>query len=86
VGDADPAPDNFTLLRMLPKVDTALLPFWYVLDEANRRFVATSIAPRRIVGVHLPRADAAEVARTLRAAGVEVDLPPAPGSPLGHAR
>ena len=53
VGDGDPAPDNFTLLRTLPQVDTALLPFWYVLDEANRRFVATSIAPRRIVGMHL---------------------------------
>ena len=86
VGDADPAPDNFTLLRTLPKVDTALLPFWYVLDEANRRFVATSIAPRRIVGMHLPRADAAEVARKLRAAGVEVDLPPEPGSPVLRAR
>ena len=58
VGDGDPVPDNFTLLRTLPQVDTALLPFWYILDEANRRFVATSIAPRRIVGMHLPRADA----------------------------
>ena len=86
VGDADPAPDNFTLLRALPQVDTALLPFWYVLDEANRRFVATSIAPRRIVGMHLPRADAAEVARKLRAAGVEVDLPPEPGAPVLRSR
>ena len=86
VGDADPAPDNFTLLRTLPKVDTALLPFWYVLDEVNRRFVATSIAPRRIVAMHLPRADAAEVARKLRAAGVEVDLPPEPGAPVLRAR
>ena len=86
VGDADPAPDNFTRLRALPRVDTALLPFWYVLDDANRRFVATSIAPRRIVGIHLPRADAAEVARKLRAAGVEVDLPPEPGSPVLRAR
>ena len=86
VGDGDPAPDNFTLLRTLPQVDTALLPFWYVLDEANRRFVATSIAPRRIVGMHLPRADAAEVARKLRAAGVEVDLPPEPGALLLRSR
>ena len=86
VGDADPAPDNFTLLRALPKIDTALLPFWYVLDEANRRFVATSIAPRRIVGMHLPRGDAAEVARKLRAASVEVDLPPEPGTPVLRKR
>ena len=86
VGDADPVPDNFTLLRTLPKVETALLPFWYVLDDANRRFVATSIAPRRIVGMHLPRTDAAEVARKLRAAGVEVDLPPEPGALLLRSR
>ena len=67
-------------------VTAALLPFWYILDEANRRFVATSIAPRRIVGMHLPRADAAEVARKLRAAGVEVDLPPEPGALLLRSR
>ncbi len=43
VGDADPAGDNFGLLRNLPKVDVALLPFWYVLDDARRRFVADAI-------------------------------------------
>ena len=82
VGDADPAADNFVLLRNLPKVDVALLPFWYVLDAANRRFVADAIGPRRIVGIHLPPADEASVARTLREAGVSVLLPPAPGSPI----
>ena len=46
VGDADPAGDNFGLLRNLPKVDVALLPFWYVLDDASRRFVADAIGPR----------------------------------------
>ena len=79
VGDADPAADNFVLLRNLPKVDVALLPFWYVLDDASRRFVADAIGPRRIVGIHLPPADAADVTRTLRDAGVNVLLPPAPG-------
>jgi L-ascorbate metabolism protein UlaG (beta-lactamase superfamily) len=82
VGDADPVADNFVLLRSLPKVDVALLPFWYVLDAASRRFVADSIGPRRIVGIHLPPADAAGVARTLREAGVDVVLPPAPGAPI----
>jgi L-ascorbate metabolism protein UlaG (beta-lactamase superfamily) len=82
VGDADPAADNFVLLRSLPKVDVALLPFWYVLDAASRRFVADSIGPRQIVGIHLPPADAASVARTLGEAGVSVFLPPAPGSPI----
>ena len=82
VGDADPAADNFVLLRDLPKVDVALLPFWYLHDAASRRFVAESIVPRRIVGIHLPPADAAGVARTLREAGADVLLPPAPGAPI----
>jgi L-ascorbate metabolism protein UlaG (beta-lactamase superfamily) len=80
VGDADPVPDNFTLLRDLPRVDVALLPFWYVLDAANRRFVADSIRPARIVAIHLPPGEATSVARTLRDAGVSVLLPPDPGS------
>jgi len=82
VGDADPAADNFVLLRGLPKVDVALLPFWYVLDDASRRFVADAIGPRRIVAVHLPPADAADVTRRLRAAGGNVLLPPEPGSAI----
>jgi L-ascorbate metabolism protein UlaG (beta-lactamase superfamily) len=82
VGDADPEPDNFVLLRGLPKVDVALLPFWYLHDAASRRFVADAIAPRRVVGMHLPPGDAAGVARTLREAGADVLLPPAPGAPI----
>jgi L-ascorbate metabolism protein UlaG (beta-lactamase superfamily) len=86
VGDADPAEDNFTLLRTLPKVDTALLPFWYVLDAESRRFVARSIAPRRMVGIHLPPGEAAAVARKLQDAKVSVVLPPPPGSPVPLVR
>jgi L-ascorbate metabolism protein UlaG (beta-lactamase superfamily) len=80
VGDADPAVDNFALLRGLPRVDLALLPFWYVLDPASRRFVAEAIRPRRIVGLHLPPGDAGRVAAALREASVPVVLPPEPGS------
>jgi L-ascorbate metabolism protein UlaG (beta-lactamase superfamily) len=80
VGDADPAVDNFALLRALPKVDLALLPFWYVLDPASRRFVADAIGPRRIVGLHLPPGDAGRVAAALREANVPVVLPLEPGS------
>lgn len=82
VGDADPLPDNFTLRRDLRGVDVALLPFWYVLDAASRRFVAESIRPARIVASHLPPREAAGVARTLREAGVSALLPPEPGSPV----
>jgi L-ascorbate metabolism protein UlaG (beta-lactamase superfamily) len=82
VGDADPVAGNFSVLRTLPEVDVALLPFWYVLDAASRRFVSQSIRPRRTVGMHLPPGDAERVAASLRKARVPVVLPSAPGSPL----
>ena len=66
VGDADPTADNFSVLRRLPKMDVALLPFWYVMNGGNRRFVAASIAPRRIVAMHLPPDEAAGLASDVR--------------------
>ncbi len=59
-GDADPAADNFAVLRGLPVVDVALVPFWYVQREANRRLVRDVIAARHIVTVHVPRRRARE--------------------------
>jgi L-ascorbate metabolism protein UlaG (beta-lactamase superfamily) len=64
-GDADPVADNFSLLRSLPQIDTALLPFWYVMSDSNRRFVASSIGPRRILGIHLPPTEVAEMTKRL---------------------
>jgi L-ascorbate metabolism protein UlaG (beta-lactamase superfamily) len=80
VGDADPRPSNFALLGDLPRVDLALLPFWYVLDEESRAFVRSSIAPRRIFAMHLPPEDASRVAGRLGAARVAVALPGTHGS------
>jgi L-ascorbate metabolism protein UlaG (beta-lactamase superfamily) len=82
VGDADPAGDNFALLKGLPPVDLAFLPFWYVLDDANRRFVAESIRPKRIVAMHVPPQDADKVLATLRAANVSAVLAAVPGTPV----
>ena len=82
VGDADPTAGNFVRLRALPAVDVALLPFWYVLDEASRRFVTESIRPRRIAAIHLPPGDSATVEAALRAAGISVGLPQGTGSRL----
>ena len=64
-GDADPAADNFTVLGALPRVDVGLLPFWYVQSEDNRRFVTTAIRPRRVLALHIPAGDAAEIASRL---------------------
>lgn len=83
VGDADPAADNFARLKSLPAVDVAFLPFWFVSDDENRRMVEESIRPRRIIAMHLPPADAAKVAATLKAANVNnVVLADKPGTPL----
>jgi L-ascorbate metabolism protein UlaG (beta-lactamase superfamily) len=64
-GDADPAADNFAVLRSLPRIDTALLPFWYVLSDSSRRLVASSIGPVRILGMHIPPAEADGVKKQL---------------------
>jgi L-ascorbate metabolism protein UlaG (beta-lactamase superfamily) len=78
-GDADPSAENFSILKTLPPIDVALLPFWYVQSAANRQFVDASIAPRRILAMHVPVADAAKVQRTLDAAGVRATLLVTPG-------
>jgi L-ascorbate metabolism protein UlaG (beta-lactamase superfamily) len=65
VGDADSDAANFSALRSLPRVQVGVLPFWYVLDEPGRAFVRGSIQPLRIIGMHLPPADAADVSRKL---------------------
>ena len=86
VGDADPTSANFALLRQLPAVDLALLPFWYVQSDANRRMVAESIRPKRIVGMHLPPLEWPAVSDKLRAAGVPAVLPRDPGTTVDLGR
>jgi L-ascorbate metabolism protein UlaG (beta-lactamase superfamily) len=73
-GDADPEPDNFALMRDLPPVDLALVPFWFLQGERNWRFVRTALAPRRIAALHLPPSDVEQVGRALAAAGRHVVL------------
>jgi L-ascorbate metabolism protein UlaG (beta-lactamase superfamily) len=82
VGDADPKADNFAVLRTLPKIDIALLPFWYAMNDENRRFVSESIAPRRIVAMHLPDDEAAALANSIRDASMAIALPRDPGSAI----
>lgn len=86
VGDADPAADNFTVLKSLPTVDLALLPFWYLADGPNRRFVAESIRPRWIVAMHIPPRDAQKIAAALRAANVGAEVAVVSGSRLEIGR
>lgn len=80
VGDADPKPDNFTVLRTLPPVDVALLPFWYVLSDTDRQFVASAIRPKTVVAMHLPEKDAGEVTRALAGTMPEAIVADGPGA------
>ncbi|HEX6211619.1 MAG TPA: MBL fold metallo-hydrolase [Methylomirabilota bacterium] len=82
VGDADPEADNFTVLQELPQVDVALLPYWYLLTDASRRMVAGAIAPGRIVAMHMPAGEAADVRRALEQVRVPSALPTEPGTPV----
>ena len=82
VGDADPAAGNFTVLTSLPRVDVALLPFWYLSDEGNRRFVAEAIRPRRIVAMHASSEDALKLTGTLRELRFPATVASATGSRL----
>ncbi len=86
VGDADPAIDNFALLKSLPRVDVALLPFWYLTADATRLVVTNAVQPRRIVAMHVPPQDVEKVSSEIRAAGVAVDVASTPGTPLPLAR
>ena len=74
-GDADPQADNFRVLSELPRVDVGLLPLWYVLDATSRAFVDASIGPRRVLAMHIPPADATDVASRLPAGVVALTQP-----------
>lgn len=82
VGDADPTTENFSVMKTMPPVDVGIVPFWYVLTDANRRLLADTIRPRRTVAMHLPPADIAKVTTTLRQTNVSIQLATDPGSPL----
>jgi L-ascorbate metabolism protein UlaG (beta-lactamase superfamily) len=64
-GDADPVAANFDVLRGLPRIDVALVPFWFLTSGSNRTMTSSAIAPGRALALHVPPNDAAEVSRTL---------------------
>jgi L-ascorbate metabolism protein UlaG (beta-lactamase superfamily) len=82
VGDAEPAADNFSVLKTMPAIDVSLLPFWYLSDDGNRRMVVDAIRPRRVVAMHAPAADGQKVDSTLRAVGYKATVAMVPGSKL----
>jgi L-ascorbate metabolism protein UlaG (beta-lactamase superfamily) len=86
VGDADPAADNFALLATLPRVDIALLPYWYVLTESSRRMVTTAIAPGRSVVMHMPVEERGALTQALAGTELQVAAAATPGQPVTFPR
>ena len=62
LGDAAPGPSNFARLAATGAADVALVPFWWLLDDAAVRFVRDVWKPRHVVALHLGASDREHVA------------------------
>lgn len=82
VGDADRTTQDFDVLRRLPRVDVALVPFWYVTGGLRASAMQSMIDRARVVAMHIPPADAASVSTQTSAAGSRVTLLTQPGSTI----
>jgi L-ascorbate metabolism protein UlaG (beta-lactamase superfamily) len=67
LGDAHQAVDTFARLRLPQRrIDVALVPYWYLLEEEGRRLVREHIGARRVVAFHVPPSEHASVTAQLR--------------------
>lgn len=86
-GDADPAPDNFAMLRGRAPVGLLLAPFWF-MQGANLDLVQRVIVPRQVAALHVPPVDGDRVRAALRDStpptvvlttpATDVEMPPLP--------
>lgn len=57
LGDSDMNPDRFKELDLKSMgVDIAMVPYWYLADEAGISIVNDLIAPKHLIGIHFPKA------------------------------
>ena len=73
LGDATPSEANFARVAAAGAVDVALVPFWWLTDDAGRAFVTERWRPRNVIAFHVGADDAAgaqEIARRLPSAWV----------------
>lgn len=62
VGDAHLAPELFAPFRLpARRIDVALVPYWYLLEEEGRRLVREHIGARQVVAFHVPPSEHAQV-------------------------
>jgi L-ascorbate metabolism protein UlaG (beta-lactamase superfamily) len=69
IGDADMTEENFSSLGLVEeKIDVAFVPYWFLLTNAGREIVQKQIQPKHVIAVHVPPAEAAQVAEQVRKA------------------
>lgn len=67
IGDADMTAENFSAFGLQKEnIDIAFIPYWYLISESGRTLVREQFAPRQIIAVHIPPAEAASIARQIR--------------------
>lgn len=54
------------LERCAKNVDVACIPYWWLLDEAGRTYVAETLKPKHVVAIHIPPREAADVTTKIR--------------------
>ena len=54
------------LERFAKNVDVACIPYWWLLDEAGRTYVAETLKPKHVVAIHIPPREAADVTTKIR--------------------
>jgi L-ascorbate metabolism protein UlaG (beta-lactamase superfamily) len=69
IGDAEALAENFEKLNLPDEgIDIALLPFWFMVDDAGRTIIDRHIKPKQIVALHIPPQESEKWAGEVRAA------------------
>lgn len=67
IGDADMTDENFSAFALdKEKIDVAFIPYWYLISENGRRLIARQFAPKQIVAVHIPPAEAESITEQIK--------------------
>jgi L-ascorbate metabolism protein UlaG (beta-lactamase superfamily) len=73
VGDAHLSAETFARFKLPERrLDVALVPYWFLLEEEGRRLVHEHLGARRVVAFHVPPSEHERVAAQLREVMPEV--------------
>jgi L-ascorbate metabolism protein UlaG (beta-lactamase superfamily) len=67
IGDAEAFVENFDKFNLEDeRIDIALLPFWFLVDDAGRTIVDRHIKPKQIVALHIPPQETEKWAKQIK--------------------